>query len=87
MIYNLIDIQDNLDSYDKYHKILPMMNKQIPATSEICKGDHSYNGAITDWDNVGKTANKIVAFHDIYAHEGLCSYSWNIPVISCINIL
>lgn len=77
--YNLIDIQDNLDSYDKFYEILPMMNKQIPCTSEICKekhfdfvfidGDHSYNGAITDWNNVGKNADKIVAFHDIYAHE------------------
>ena len=89
-----------MDSYDKFHKVLLMMNKQIPATSEICKGehfdfvfideDHSYDGVITDWNNVGKTANKIIAFHDIYAHEydsenGEIVQAWEEVKVSATN--
>lgn len=79
LIYNLVDICDRLDSFEEYHKILPMMKKQIPSTSDTYKeqrfdfvfidGDHSYNGAMTDWNYIGKTARKITVFHDVYAHE------------------
>ncbi len=31
--------------------------------------DHSYDGMMRDWENVGRYAKKVVAFHDIYGHE------------------
>ena len=77
--YTCVDIYDNLDSYDEYKKILPALEKCIPSTSENYKGkaydyvfidaDHSYDGSMGDYRNVGEYANKITVFHDIYGHE------------------
>ena len=77
--YVMVDIQDNLDHFEKYKEVLPALEKSIPSTSEDYKGkaydfvfidaDHSYDGSIKDYFNVGQYANKIVAFHDICGHE------------------
>lgn len=77
--YICVDIYDNLDSYEEYHKILPALDKQIPTTSEDYKGkeydfvfidaDHSYDASIQDYFNVGCFAKKLTIFHDIYGHE------------------
>lgn len=55
------------------------MEKKIPSTSEDYKGesydfvfidaDHSYDGAMQDYLNIGQYAKKLTVFHDIYAHE------------------
>lgn len=77
--YVLVDIEDRLDHFDEFSMILPALQKKIPSSSEDYKGlefdyvfidaDHSYDASIKDYENVGKYAKKIVAFHDIYAHE------------------
>jgi len=77
--YVLVDIYDHLDSYEYYKKILPALDKRIPSTSEDYKdkhydfvfidADHSYDASIKDWRNIGQSAEKLVVFHDIYAHE------------------
>lgn len=77
--YTCVDIYDNLDSYDEYKTILPALEKCIPSTSEDYIGkvydfvfidaDHSYDGSMRDYRNVGQYANNITVFHDIYGHE------------------
>lgn len=77
--YTCVDIYDVMDSFDMYHAVLPSLEKQTPTTSEDYAGisydfvfidaDHSYDASIIDWQNVGKFANRITCFHDIYAHE------------------
>ena len=79
LIYDMVDIEDNLDGYDEFRRILPCLNKCIPNTSDDFVGksydfvfidaDHGYDGAINDYLNVGRFAKKLVCFHDIYAHE------------------
>ncbi len=77
--YLCVDLFDNLDSFDEYRNVLPMLKKVIPATSEDFKGekydfvfidaDHSYDGSIKDYENIGQYAGKLTVFHDIYGHE------------------
>lgn len=76
--YYMVDIVDQLDHYEVFHSILPCC-KVIPATSEDFKkksfdfvfidADHSYDGSMADFINVGQYTNKLVCFHDIFAHE------------------
>lgn len=77
--YYMVDISDKLDSFDRFHKLLPGLIKCIPASSidyigqsydfVFIDASHVYDAAISDYESVGKYANKLVAFHDIYAHE------------------
>lgn len=76
--YNMVDICDNIICYDKFSKLLNI-KKHIPSTSKEFYGkefdfvfidaDHSYDGVLEDFNNVGIYCKKIVSFHDIYAHE------------------
>ena len=80
--YTLIDIEDHLNSFERFHNVLPPLERMIPATSKDFQGkcsdlvfidaDHSYDAVIADYESVGKYANKIITFHDIYAHEYDC---------------
>lgn len=77
--YTMIDICDRIDDFDEFKKVLPQLEKCIPSTSDDYKGkaydfvfidaDHSYDASINDFNNIGVNARKLVAFHDIYAHE------------------
>ena len=77
--YKMIDICDRIDDFDEFKKVLPQLEKCIPSTSDDYKGkaydfvfidaDHSYDASINDYNNIGINAKKLVAFHDIYAHE------------------
>lgn len=79
LVYDMVDIEDNLDGYDEFRRILPCLNKCIPSTSDDFAGksydfvfidaDHSYDAAMIDYLNVGRFAKKLVCFHDIFAHE------------------
>lgn len=79
LIYDIVDIEDYLDGYDEFHKILPCLNKCIPNTSDdfaaksydfvFIDADHSFDAAMKDYLNVGRYAKKLVCFHDIFAHE------------------
>ena len=79
LTYYLVDIEDRLDHFEDYQEILPSLCKRIPQSSGNYKGkqfdyvfidaDHTYDGSIADYENVGKYAKVLVAFHDIYAHE------------------
>jgi hypothetical protein len=76
--YNFVDIEDNLVLFDKFSSFL-RIEKHCPKQSNDFIGekfdfvfidaDHSYNGAMSDYVNLGKTANKCLAFHDIHGHE------------------
>jgi len=77
--YICADIYDNLDSFERYHEILPALDKKIPSTSEDYKdkefdfvfidADHSYDASYRDFVNLGAKAKKVTIFHDIYGHE------------------
>lgn len=77
--YKLVDIRDQLDDFEEFHKILPALQKCIPSTSDeyasqsfdfvFIDGDHSYDGAMRDFQNLGAHSKVITAFHDVYAHE------------------
>lgn len=77
-VYHMLDIEDHIVGFDRFASILNL-RKLIPNTSADIVGqqfdyvlidaDHSYNGAKTDYLNVGRYARKVVAFHDIHGHE------------------
>lgn len=79
MSYYMVDISDKLIHFDEVRKIIPSLIKCIPGTSDDHKGepydfcfidaDHSYDGMMNDYMNVGRYASGILAFHDIYGHE------------------
>ena len=79
MFYNMVDIVDQLISFDQVKKIIPTLNKCIPNTSNDFTGreydfcfidaDHSYDGMMRDYMNVGRYASKLLVFHDIFGHE------------------
>ncbi len=79
LVYNMVDIVDSLDEFEEFQKVLPCLKKQIPHTSSdfiaeqfdfvFIDADHSYDGSMKDYLNVGQYAKKLVCFHDIYAHE------------------
>lgn len=74
----LVDPVDCLLGFDKFAQRLNLV-KKIPATSKDLKGepfdlvfidgDHSYDGVIEDYNNLGRYARKALVFHDIHAHE------------------
>ncbi len=79
MIYRMVDINDSLFEFDEVKEIIPTLHKEIPKTSDDFVGeaydfcfidaDHSYEGMMKDWNNVGRYVKKLAVFHDIYAHE------------------
>ena len=79
LTYDMIDIVDNIRDFDRFAQLIPALRKQIPNTSndfsgkayDFCfiDGDHSYDGVMADWNNLGKHAKKMTVFHDIYGHE------------------
>jgi hypothetical protein len=76
--YSMIDIEDNLISYDQFSEFLNL-DKRVPSIAADFRGevfdlvfidaDHSYKGAYGDYHALGKYARKLVGFHDIHAHE------------------
>ncbi|MCR2831978.1 DegT/DnrJ/EryC1/StrS family aminotransferase [Acidithiobacillus ferrooxidans] len=74
----IIDPVDNLIAFDKFRSKLNIKNR-IPSTSKDFEGQvfdfvfidgaHDFDGVMSDFENVGKFAEKAVAFHDIHAHE------------------
>ena len=66
MKYHMVDINDALIHFEDAKKIIPSLVKDIPSTSEDFKGrhydfcfidaDHSYDGVMSDWYNVGRYA-------------------------------
>ena len=77
--YEMVDIDDKLDHFEEYSEVLPALHRGIPKTSAEYRGkaydyvfidaEHTYDAAIVDYENVGKYANVLMGFHDIYAHE------------------
>ena len=79
LVYHMVDIADDLNEFEKVREIIPALKKDIPKTSDDFVGqafdfcfidaDHSYEGMMNDWKNVGQYAKKLTVFHDIYGHE------------------
>lgn len=77
--YTLVDICDQLDSFEEFQNILPALKKKIPSISKDYAGkqfdfvfidaDHSYDASMQDYLNIGQYAKVMTCFHDIYAHE------------------
>ncbi len=76
--YHLIDIQDNLMAFDEFSSRLNL-KKNIPSTSYdfagkefdyvFIDGDHSYEGVMRDFVNLGRHSKVALACHDIHGHE------------------
>ena len=76
--YHCVDIDNSLKLSKKILKMLPL-SLHIPNTSDdlagtvfdvvFIDGNHSYSWAKRDYENLGKHAAKICAFHDINAKE------------------
>ncbi|SEL47332.1 Methyltransferase domain-containing protein [Roseovarius azorensis] len=74
----VLDIEDNLIAFEIFSDFLNV-EKLITTGSDavidrdydfvFIDGDHSYDGVMADFENVGQRARKAVAFHDIHAHE------------------
>ena len=79
LVYEMVDISDELANFNEFHELLPQMHKRIPSTSDDYIGkeydfvfidaDHSYDASMRDYMNLGRYAKKLTVFHDIYAHE------------------
>ena len=79
LVYHMVDIADYLDGFEEFQQVLPCLKKHIPNTTAdfiaqqydfvFIDADHSYEGSMADYLNVGQYAKKMVCFHDIYAHE------------------
>ena len=78
MVYHCIDIEDHFQSRPLVKNILNL-EFHIPASSDdlagevfdvvFIDGDHSYEWAKRDFENLGKHARKLCAFHDIHGQE------------------
>lgn len=90
--YICVDIIDDMDCFEQYQAVLPALQKRIPSTSEdylqnaydfvFIDADHSYEGSILDYKNVGQYAKKLTAFHDVNTHfydslNGGTTRTWN----------
>lgn len=79
LIYHMVDIMDCLVDFETVKKIIPALHKDIPSTSDDFTGkefdfcfidaNHSYDGMMLDWNNVGRYAKKLTVLHDIFGHE------------------
>lgn len=79
LVYHMVDICDDLNDFEKVQSVIPALRKDIPNTSDDFVGqefdfcfidaDHSYDGMIRDWENVGRYTKKMLVFHDIFGHE------------------
>lgn len=78
LVYTMVDIRNRLLGFPKFSRVLNL-DKRIPMTSSEMAGeafdlvfidaDHSYMGSKMDWLNLGRSARKAVAFHDIHGHS------------------
>lgn len=78
LVYHMVDIKNALIGFDDFSKLL-RLQRRIPATSQdlvgqpfdlvFIDGDHSYEGVLADYANLGRYCRKAVAFHDILASE------------------
>ena len=76
LAYHMVDIQNALLGFEEFSRLLNL-TVHIPATSAdlvgqeydlvFIDGDHSYDGALADYANLGRYCRRAVAFHDIRA--------------------
>jgi hypothetical protein len=78
MTYHCIDTANNFQAHARVREMLNL-TFHIPATSDdfagkafdvvFIDGDHSYEWAKRDYDNLGRHARRLCAFHDIHGQE------------------
>jgi hypothetical protein len=76
LVYHMVDIQNYVLGFDEFSRLLNL-HLHIPGTSAdlvgqefdlvFIDGDHSYDGALADYANLGRYCRRAVAFHDIRA--------------------
>lgn len=79
LVYDMVDIEDNLVNFEEMKQLIPALNKKIPSTSadyigkhyDFCfiDADHSYSAVMEDYRNVGQYSGMVTAYHDVFGHE------------------
>lgn len=61
----LFGVEGMIKVFTQYHPPLPAMLENLNFDTALIDGDHSYDGAKDDWDNLKNRVRKYILMHDV----------------------